>query len=114
MNLELPDLADLLETNIDLYQKNLNLIISYVNDQKNNSSYADNLSIIGDNAIKKYLYDNPDYMKNILNEILLRKNLIKIYKQKLKKYNYDPIKTRILKFGLKLIKYNLYNFKRAC
>ena len=105
------DFADLLETNIDLYQKNQNLIISYVLDQRNRSSYANKLFSIGENTIKKYLFDNPIFMEIILNEIIQRKILIKIYKKKLEHSNDNIIKTRILKFGMRLIKHNSYKFK---
>ncbi len=109
------DFADLLQFNIELYDKNIDLIISYTIDQKNYSSYADKLFMIGENTIKKYLFDNPDFMEVILNEIKQRQILIKLYKQKIQENMNenmnDPIKKRMLKFGLKLVQKNLYEFK---
>lgn len=105
------DFADLLQSNIELYDKNIDLIISYTIDQKNNSSYADKLFMIGEDIIKKYLFNNPDFMEVILNEIKQRRILIKLYKQKIQENIDDRIKKRILKFGLKLVQTNLYEFK---
>jgi hypothetical protein len=105
------DLADLLQSNIDLTEKNINTIINYTHKQKKNSIYCNKLYFIGYNSIKNYLESNSDFMKIILNEFQQRKILIKIYKQKIKENFNDPIKINILRFGLKIIKNNLYDFQ---
>ena len=105
------DFADLLQSNIELNKKEIDMIIDYTYKQKDYSIYATKLNMIGHIAIKNYLKNNEDFKKIILKEIRQRKILIKLYKQKIKEYSDDPIKLNILHFGLELIEKNIYDFQ---
>jgi hypothetical protein len=108
------DSADLLQSNIDLHQKQINFIINYILSQKKHSiytDYIDKLVKIGKKSMEDYLLDNPDFMKIILKEFEQRKILIKLYKKKIKENLNDSIKLNILQFGLKFVMNDLLCFQ---
>ena len=96
------DLADLLQSNIDLHQKNLDEIVEYSINNKNK------LYEIGVMSMKEYLLNNSEYKEKLLKKISEHNRIIQNYKNALLETENDKEKI-LLEFGLKCLTLN-YNY----